>query len=59
MSDFGEELERKAREWEAEAERTTEQWRPMCQMLAREYSRLSREQSRLKTGPERLVRYDP
>ena len=44
MSELAQELARKAREWKAEAERAPERWRPMCEMLAREYERVAREQ---------------
>ena len=43
MSELSKELEEKARAWRAEAEVSTEQWRPMCEMLANEYDRLARE----------------
>ena len=46
MSEFGEDLEAKARQWKAEAETAKEPWRDMCEMLAREYERLARERSR-------------
>jgi len=43
MSELVDNLQAKARQWAAEAETAKEQWRPMCEMLAKEYERLADE----------------
>jgi hypothetical protein len=43
MSDIVQELREKARVWQTEAAISSEDWRPMYQMLAWEYDRFAQE----------------